>query len=85
MTSSIILIIYLFMGKKPDKSPIGKIKLIDLPRELRAQGISAPYSACYSAAVNGLIPAERNATGTRWVVDAEALPTVIKHFSLLKE
>lgn len=73
------------MGKKPDKSPIGKIKLIDLPRELRSQGMPVPYHQVYLAAVSGAIPAERNDIGTRWVVDAKAIPSVIKHFSLLKK
>lgn len=74
------------MSKKPEKAPLGKIKLIDLPRTLQSTtGQSVSYAACYNAVVNGLIPAERNATGTRWLVDARQLPSVIKHFSLLKE
>ena len=73
------------MGKKPDIAPKGMLKLIDLPRLLRAQGSSATYAQLYTAAVNGVIPAERNATDTRWVVDPEKLHSVIKHFSLLKD
>lgn len=73
------------MGKKPDATPTGKIKLVDLPRLLAANGASATYNQCYSASVNGLIPTERNSTDTRWVVDAQHLPSVIKHFSLTKE
>ncbi len=74
------------MGKKPDVSPIGKIKLVDLPRTLIGSGVTGvSYNQCYSAAVNGLIPAERNATDTRWAVDEQNLPSVIKHFTLLKD
>lgn len=85
MTSIPILYIYLIMGKKPDSAPKGMIKLIDLPRLLRASGATATYSQCYTAAVNGLIDAERNSTDTRWIVDPQKLPSVIKHFSLLKD
>ncbi len=73
------------MGKKPDIQPQGKIKLVDVPRMLASNGVSATYNACYSASVNGLIPAERTSTGSRWVVDAENFPSVIKYFSLTKE
>jgi hypothetical protein len=85
LTFPAILFIYLSMGKKPDKAPPEKIKLVDLPRTLSAFGVTATYNQCYSAAINGSIPAERTLTGARWVVDKSQLPSVIAKFSLMKE
>ncbi len=73
------------MGRKPDKHPSGTTKLIDLPRLLKAEGLSVPYNECYLNAVNGDIPAVRSASGSRWLIHNRSLPKVIQHFSLLKE
>lgn len=73
------------MGRKPDKTPPSKIKLVDLPRQLKAHGLNVPYSQCYSNAINGTIPAERTASGGRWVIDEREMPSLIQKFSLLKE
>lgn len=71
------------MGKKPDTTPTGYIKLVDLPRALIDNGVAGvTYTQCYNAAVNGEIPVERSSSGARWVLPAEKLPSVIRKFSL---
>jgi hypothetical protein len=37
------------------------------------------------AVLRNSIPAERTDSGKRWVVDPKDIPSVIQHFSLLKE
>lgn len=73
------------MGRKPDKTPPHKIKLVDLPKALSAKGVNVTYIQCYNAVLNSVIPAERSASGGRWLVDERKFPSIIRKFSLLKE
>ena len=56
-----------------------KISLIDLPRALRDQGVTANYSTVWRAAVDGRIPATRD--GRRWWIDPSDMPTIMRTLS----
>lgn len=76
------------MGRKKgdgDAVPEGSLKLTDLPREmLSVGGVRATYSQCYNAAISGDIPAYRSASGTRWLIRREDVPSAVRSFTLLR-
>ena len=54
-----------------------KIKLSELPRRLRDEfGVSVTYRRLYTAVLDGIVPAERDGSGARWIVDAGDLPEI---------
>ncbi len=54
-----------------------KIKLSELPRHLRDEfGVSVTYRRVYTAVLDGTVPAERDGSGARWLVDADDLPEI---------
>ncbi len=54
-----------------------RIKLSELPRRLRDEfGIVVSYRRLYTAVLDGIVPAERDGSGTRWLVDADDLPEI---------
>ena len=56
-----------------------KIKLSEAPRRLRDEfGVSISYRRLYTAVLDGMVPAERDASGSRWLVDADDLPEIAK-------
>ena len=60
-------------------TPVDKIKLSELPRRLRDEfDVFVPYRKLYIAVLDGVIPAERDASGARWIVDADDLPEIAK-------
>lgn len=59
-----------------------KVKLSDLPRRLRDEfGVTVSYRRLYSAVLDGLVPAERDASGSRWLIDAADLSDIAKSFA----
>ena len=63
-------------------APINQIKLSELPRRLRDEfGIIVSYRRVYSAVLDGIVPAEKDASGSRWVVGADDLPEIAKTFA----
>ena len=58
-------------------TPVNKIKLSELPRRLRDEfGEAVSYRRLYTAVLDGIVPAERDASGSRWLVDADDLPEI---------
>ena len=56
-----------------------KIKLSELPRRLRDEfGVSVTYRRLYTAVLDGIVPAERDASGSRWLIDPDDLPEIAK-------
>ena len=56
-----------------------KIKLPEAPRRLRDEfGVSISYRRLYTAVLDGMVPAEKDASGSRWLVDANDLPDIAK-------
>jgi hypothetical protein len=54
-----------------------KIKLSETARRLREDyGVSVSYRSIYHKVLDGIIPAERDASGGRWVVNVSDLPTI---------
>ena len=54
-----------------------KIKLSEVPRRLRDEfGVSISYRRLYTAVLDGMVPAEKDASGSRWLVDANDLPDI---------
>ena len=54
-----------------------KIKLSEVPRRLRNEfGVSISYRRLYTAVLDGIVPAEKDASGSRWLVDANDLPDI---------
>ena len=39
-------------------------------------GVSVTYRRLYSVVLDGIIPAERDATGSRWVINISDLPAI---------
>ena len=59
-----------------------KIKLSEIPRRLRDEfGLVVTYRRVYTAVLDGMVPAERDASGSRWLVDAGDLPGIAKTLS----
>ena len=57
--------------------PIDKIKLPETARRLREDfGVSVSYRSIYHKVLDGIIPAERDASGGRWLVKVSDLPTI---------
>lgn len=55
------------------------IKLSELPRRLRKDfAVEVSYRRVYTAVLDGAIPAEKDASGTRWIIDIEDLPLIAK-------
>ena len=53
------------------------IKLSEVPRHLRNEfGVAVTYRRLYTAVLDGIIPAERDASGTRWLIDKDDLPEI---------
>ncbi len=60
-------------------TPTNKIKLSELPRRLRDEfGVTVSYRRLYTAVLDGTVPAERDASGSRWLIDADDLPEIAK-------
>ncbi len=60
-------------------TPTNKIKLSELPRRLRDEfSITVSYRRLYTAVLDGIVSAERDASGSRWLVDADDLPEIAK-------
>ena len=58
-------------------SAVEKIKLSEVPRRLRDEfGVAVSYRRVYTAVLDGTVPAERDASGSRWIVDADDLPEI---------
>ncbi len=54
-----------------------KIKLSETARRLREDfGVSVSYRSIYHKVLDGIIPAERDATGSRWAVNDSDLPAI---------
>ncbi len=54
-----------------------KVKLSEVPRRLRDEfGVSISYRRVYSAVLDGIVPAEKDASGSRWLVEANDLPDI---------
>ena len=54
-----------------------KIKLSEVPRRLRDElGVSVSYRRLYTAVLDGIVPAERDASGSRWIVNPDDLPEI---------
>ena len=54
-----------------------KIRLSELPRRLRDEfGVAVSYRRVYSAVLDGIVPAERDGSGARWLVDADDLTAI---------
>ena len=54
-----------------------KVKLSEVPRRLRHEfGVSISYRRVYSAVLDGIVPAEKDASGSRWLVDPNDLPEI---------
>ena len=57
--------------------PNDKIKLPETARRLREDyGVVVSYRSIYHKVLDGAIPAERDATGSRWVVNVSDLPAI---------
>lgn len=55
------------------------IKLSELPRRLRDEfSITVSYRRLYTAVLDGTIPAGRDASRSRWLIDADDLPEIAK-------
>ena len=58
-------------------TPVDKIKLPELPRRLGDEfGVSVSYRCLHSAVLDGIVPAERDASGSRWLIDPDDLPEI---------
>ncbi len=54
-----------------------KIKLSETARRLREDyDVSVSYRSIYHKVLDGIIPAERDASGGRWVINVSDLPTI---------
>ena len=54
-----------------------KIKLSETPRRLRDEfNVIVSYRSLYHRVLDGIIPAERDASGGRWVINVSDLPTI---------
>ena len=55
------------------------IKLSELPRRLRKDfAVEVSYRRVYTAVLDGAIPAEKDASGTRWEINVDDLPEIAK-------
>ncbi len=60
-------------------TPVHKIKLSELPRRLRDQfDVTVSYRRLYTAVLDGIVPAERDASGSRWLIDPNDLPEIAR-------
>ena len=58
-----------------------KIKLSELPRLLKHEfGLAVSYRRVYSAVLDGIVPAERDASGNRWLIKSDDMPEIAKIF-----
>ena len=56
-----------------------KIKLSEVPRHLRDEfGVAITYRRLYTAVLDGIVPAERDDSGSRWLIDKADLPEIAK-------
>ncbi len=56
-----------------------KIKLSEVPRRLRDQfDVSVSYRRLYTAVLDGIVPAEREDSVSRWLIDTNDLPEIAK-------
>ena len=54
-----------------------KIKLSETPRRLRDEfDVVVSYRSLYHRVLDGIIPAERDASGGRWVINVSDLPAI---------
>ncbi len=57
--------------------PNDKIKLPETARRLREDfGVIVTYRYLYHRVLDGIIPAERDATGSRWFINISDLPAI---------
>ena len=58
-----------------------KIKLSEVPRRVREEfGVPISYRRLYNAVLDGIVPAEKDASGSRWLVDADNLSKIAEAF-----
>ena len=58
-------------------TPAKWIKLPEVTRHLRDDfGVSVSDRRLYTAVLDGIVPAEKDASGSRWLVDADDLPKI---------
>ena len=56
-----------------------QIPLAELPRKLREEfGVSVSYRRVYGLVLDGVVPAEKDETGTRWFVSHDDLAEIAK-------
>ncbi len=61
--------------------PNNKIKLPELPRLLREKyEIKVSYRQVYGAVLDGVIPAEKDTSGSRWLIAPDDLPKIAEKF-----
>ncbi len=54
-----------------------KIKLSETPRRLRDEfDVIVSYRSLYPRVLDGIIPADRDASGGRWVINVSDLPAI---------
>ena len=59
--------------------PKETINLSELPRRLRKEhGVKISYRRVYTGVLDGDIPAEKDASGTRWKIKVDDLPEIAK-------
>lgn len=56
-----------------------KLKLSDASRTL---GMS--YQALFRAVVSGIVPAQRDRGGSRWLIDEQDLPVIVERLGISK-
>ena len=67
-------------------TPVEMIKLSEVPRRLRDQfGVTVSYRRLYTAVLDGIVPAERDASGSRWLVNAVDLSDLAQKFGAASE
>ena len=53
------------------------IKLSEVPRRLRKEfGVVVSYRQVYMAVLDGVIPAEKDTSGSRWLIAPDDLPKI---------
>ena len=61
--------------------PTQRIKLSEVPRLLKDEfGLAVSYRRVYSAVLDGIVPAERDASGNMWLIRSDDMPEIAKVF-----
>ena len=58
--------------------------LTDITRALKqyTDGPAVPYRRLYNRVIDGVLPAERDDTGKRWMIDRNDIPVIAKTLGL---